>query len=119
MARELDALIRLYCKPQTIVSDNGTELTSRAMLEWRIERGVPWHYIAPGKPTDNAFIEAFNGRPRAECLNAHWFLSIEDARKKLEDWRRDYNEVRFHGSIGDKPPIELILREGSSGPPSR
>jgi putative transposase len=61
----------------------------------------------PGKPTDNAFIEAFNGRFRAERLNAHWFLTLTDAAEKLEDWRREYNEVRPHGTIGNKPPIAL------------
>ncbi len=69
VARELDAVMRLYGKPETIVSDNGTELTSRAMLEWQNENGVGWHYIVPGKPQQNGFIESFNGRLRDECLN--------------------------------------------------
>ena len=68
VARELDALVRLYGRPQTIVSDNGTELTSRAMLEWQARSGVDWHYIQPGKPTQNAFIESFNARLRDELL---------------------------------------------------
>jgi len=75
---------------------------------------VDWHYIAPGKPIQNAFIESFNGKLRSECLNAHWFLSLDDARRKIEDWRKDYNEVRPHSAIGNKPPISLI--NGSSAP---
>jgi putative transposase len=75
-------------------------------------------FSRPGKPTDNAFIEAFNGRFRAECLNTHWFMSLEDAREKLEDWRRDYNEVRPHGAIGNKVPIELMKSGGELSPSS-
>jgi len=74
-------------------------------------------FSRPGKPTDNAFIEAFNGRLRAECLNAHWFLSLDDAREKLEAWRRDYNEQRPHGAIGYKVPISLQNHGGVSSPP--
>jgi hypothetical protein len=70
----------------------------------------------PCKPTDNAFIEAFNGRLRAECLNTHWFLSLADAREKLECWRRDYNEVRPHGAIGNKPPAALLECIGVTSP---
>lgn len=90
VARELDAVVRLYGKPETIVSDNGTELTSRVMLEWQNARGIGWHYIAPGKPTQNAFIESFNGRLRDECLNEEVFDSLADARKRLALWRHDY-----------------------------
>ena len=72
-----------------------------------------------GKPTDNAFIEAFNGRPRAECLNAHWFLTLADAREKLDGWRRYYNEDRPHGAIGDRAPIALMIEDGVTGQPSR
>jgi putative transposase len=77
-----------------------------------------WHYIAPGKPTDNAFIEAFNGRFRAECLNAHWFLSLADAQEKLETWRKYYNEERPHSAIGQKTPISLLNHAGDTSPPS-
>ncbi len=75
-------------------------------------------FSRPGKPTDNAFIESFNGKFRAECLNAHWFMSLEDAREKMEAWRRDYNEVRPHSAIGNKPPIELLNRDDAFGSPS-
>jgi putative transposase len=75
-------------------------------------------FSRPGKPTDNAFIEAFNGRFRAECLNAHWFMSLEEARQKMEAWRRYYNEERPHGAIGQKAPITLLVRDGTPSPPS-
>ena len=104
VARELDALIRLYGKPATIVSDNGTELTSRAMLEWQNTTGVHWHYIAPGKPTQNAFIESFNGRLRDELLNEEVFTSLADARRKLARWRYDYNTVRPHSALNGQSP---------------
>ena len=104
VARELDAVIRLYGKPETIVSDNGTELTSRAILEWQNERGVGWHYIAPGKPTQNAFIESFNGRLRDECLNEEAFESLTHVRRVLSRWRYDYNNVRPHSALGGKTP---------------
>ncbi len=91
VVRELDALIRLHGKPATIVSDNGSELTSHTILEWQNESGVAWHYIAPGKPTQNAFIESFNGRLRDELLNEEVFTSLADARRKLAIWRHDYN----------------------------
>ena len=104
VARELDALIRLYGKPKTIVSDNGTELTSRAILEWQNATGVDWHYIAPGKPTQNAFIESFNGRLRDELLNEEVFVSLADARRKLARWRYDYNTVRPHSALDGQSP---------------
>ena len=90
--------------PRTIVVDNGTEFTSRAMLDWAYQRGVHLHFIAPGKPTQNAFVESFNGRLRAECLNLHWFADLDDARAKLEAWRIDYNTVRPHGPLGKMTP---------------
>jgi putative transposase len=102
--------------PCMVVSANDTELTSNAMLGWQQEYGVEGHHIAPGKPMQNGFVESFNGRFRAECLNTHWFLSLADAREKLEDWRRDYNEVRPHGAIGNKPPIALVNHAGAASP---
>ena len=80
---------------------------SRNLAFWAYRRGVTLDFSRPGKPTDNAFIEAFNGRFREECLNAHWFLSLADAQEKVENWRRYYNEERPHGAIGNKPPILL------------
>ena len=91
VARELDRLIAERGKPGMIVSDNGTELTSNAILRWADERRVGWHYIAPGKPIQNAFIESFNGRLRDELLNETLFRSLPHARAALEGWRGDYN----------------------------
>ncbi|TPG51951.1 transposase [Sphingomonas glacialis] len=79
-------------------------------------RGVVLDFLRPGTPTDNAFIERFNGKFRAECLNQHWFLSIDDAVGKCETWRRDYNEVRPHSAIGNKPPISLVNQLAANGP---
>ena len=103
--------------PESIRVDQGSEFVSRDLDLWAYRRGVRLDFSRPGKPTDNAFIEAFNGRLRAECLNTHWFLSLADAREKLEAWRRDYNEVRPHGAIGNKPPILLMNRLGDNSPP--
>ena len=94
--------------PKSIRADNGPEFVSRDLDLWAYANDVTLDFSRPGKPTDNAFIEAFNGRLRAECLNTHWFLTLEDARRKLENWRRDYNELRPHGAIGNKAPITLI-----------
>jgi putative transposase len=103
-ARELDAVISRRGKPRSIVSDNGTELTSVAILTWCQETGVEWHYIAPGKPTQNAFIESFNGRLRDELLNETLFASLAHARVALADWKDDYNDFRPHSAIGNMPP---------------
>lgn len=89
--------------PQTIRVDQGSEFVSRDLDLWAYQRGVTLDFSRPGKPTDNAFIESLNGKFRAECLNAHWFMSLDDAVRKCEDWRRDYNEVRPHSSIGNIP----------------
>ena len=99
------------------ISGQGTEFMSRDLDLWAYQRGVTLDFSRPGKPTDNAFIESFNGKFRAECLNAHWFMSLDDARRKCEAWRRDYNEERPHSAIGNKPPIELIDRSVAHGPP--
>jgi putative transposase len=104
VGRELDAIIAKRGKPQTIVSDNGTELTSMAILRWSQGTGVDWHYIAPGKPQQNAFIESFNGRLRDELLNETLFISLNHAREALAAWRDDYNTVRPHSAIGNVPP---------------
>ena len=104
--------------PKTIRVDQGSEFVSRDLDLWAYTRGVTLDFSRPGKPTDNAFIEAFNGRLRAECLNTHWFLTLDDARTKMEDWRRYYNEERPHGAIGNKSPITLQNHDGASSPPS-
>src|SRR5262249_29600539 len=103
--------------PKAIRVDQGTEFVSRDLDLWAYRLGVTLDFSRPGKPTDNAFIESFNGKFRAECLNAHWFMSLDDARQKCEAWRRDYNEERPHSAIGNKAPIELIDRSVAYGPP--
>ena len=91
-------------------SDNGTELTSHAVLAWCQDTGVEWHYIAPGKPQQNGFVESFNGRLRDECLNEHLFPSLAAARRIIEAWRTDYNTVRPHSSLGGMAPAEFTNR---------
>ena len=90
--------------PAAIRVDQGSEFVSRDLDLWAYQRGVTLDFSRPGKPTDNAFIESFNGKFRAECLNTHWFMSLDDARRKCEAWRRDYNEERPHSAIGNKNP---------------
>jgi transposase InsO family protein len=104
--------------PTTIRVDQGSEFVSRDLDLWAYTRGVTLDFSRPGTPTDNAVIGAFNGRFRAECLNAHWFMSLEDARQKMEAWRRYYDEERPHGAIGQKVPITLLARDGTASPPS-
>ena len=104
VARELDRIIALRGKPLTIVSDNGTELTSMAILKWSQDVGIEWHYIAPGKPQQNGFVESFNGRLRDECLNETLFASLSHARSVLAAWRDENNHVRPHSGIGGLTP---------------
>ena len=110
VARELDAIAERRGYPCMVVSDNGTELTSNAMLAWQQDRGVEWHYIAPGKPMQNGFVESFNGRLRDECLNGHLFRSFRHAREIIEEWRIDYNLVRPHTSLDGLTPNEFATR---------
>ena len=110
LARELTALIERRGKPGMIVSDNGTELTSRAILQWQQDQAVEWHYIAPGKPMQNGFVESLNGRFRDECLNEHLFASLPAARRIIEEWRIDYNARRPHTSLGGLTPNEFATR---------
>lgn len=95
-------------KPKRIQTDNGSEFISKEMDKWAYENQVTMDYSRPGKPTDNPFVESFNGSFRDECLNAHWFLSLEDAVTKIEAWRKDYNEYRPHSSLDDLTPAEFI-----------
>jgi len=115
VVRELDRLCFLRGRPAMVVSDNGTELTSHAVLRWVEETGIEWHYIAPGKPVQNAFMESFNGRLRDECLNEHVFRSLSQARGIVEAWRIDYNTVRPHSSLGGIPPSVFANRPSTQG----
>jgi putative transposase len=110
VARELDALVAVRGRPATIVSDNGTELTSRAILDWANRTRVEWHYIAPGKPQQNAFVESFNARFRDECLNEEVFASLAEARAVIARWRHDYNTARPHSAHGGLTPAEALKR---------
>jgi putative transposase len=112
VARELTRIIETRGAPCMVVSDNGTELTSQAILQWQEEHSVEWHYIAPGKPTQNGFIESFNGRLRDECLNEHLFSSLIEARRIIEAWRIDYNTNRPHTSLNGLTPTEFAARPG-------
>jgi putative transposase len=107
VARVLDAVGEMRGYPKTLVMDNGTELTGIAMACWARDRQVRLHFIEPGKPTQNAYIESFNGRFRDECLNENEFRSIAHARSIIEDWRTDYNESRPHTSLNNQTPVEF------------
>ena len=100
----LDRLIAEQGKPDVITLDNGTEFTSKHFDAWAYQRGTKLDFIRPGKPVENCFIESFNGRVRDECLNVHWFETLDEARRILEDWRMDYNVMRPHSSLSDQVP---------------
>ena len=102
----LDRLAATRGLPATIVVDNGPEFTSRALNAWAYDHGVTLHFIDPGKPVQNAYIESFNGRLRDECLNEHWFRDIMDARYTIEHYRLSYNTERPHSALGGRPPAE-------------
>lgn len=104
--------IKLYrgLVPKRIQTDNGSEFISKDMDKWAYDNDVTMDYSRPGKPTDNPFVESFNGSYRDECLNAHWFLSLEDAAEKIETWRTEYNHYRPHSSLHDLTPIEFIAQ---------
>jgi putative transposase len=110
VVRELEAIIARRGRPAMCVSDNGTELTGMAVLRWCQEIRIEWHYIAPGKPMQNGFIESFNGRLRDECLNEHLFANLIEARQIIEEWRIDYNTNRPHTSLNGLTPTEFAAR---------
>ena len=89
--------------------DNGPEFVGKVLDEWAYRNGVKLNFIRPGKPIENAFAESFNGRFRDECLNTNWFMSLKHARDVIEEWRRDYNDVRPHSSLKDMTPMEYAL----------
>lgn len=105
MTRELDRMIEERGRPNTIVMDNGPEMTSKAMFFWARERRIRLHFIQPGKPTQNAFVESFNGRFRDGCLNQHWFSGLDDAREIIRAWQEHYNTERPHSALGYRPPM--------------
>jgi putative transposase len=110
VVRTLNGITAQRGLPRTIKTDNGSEFISKVMDKWAYERGVKLDFSRPGKPTDNAAVESFNGRLRQECLNAHWFLSLADAQAKIGAWRQDYNESRPHSSLGWATPADFARR---------
>jgi putative transposase len=113
VAEALDRAISKHGKRNTITVDHGTEFTSRALDEWAYRRGIALDFIRPGKPVENGHIESFNGKLRDECLNAHQFLSIDDARRKIEAWRMDYNLHRPHSALRQLSPAEFLKRRSN------
>src|SRR5207237_3205980 len=133
ICRELAVIAAVRGLPKLIVMDNGPEFTGKALDAWAYQVGVKLHFIRPGKPVENAYVESFNGKLRNECLNQHWFLDLADARRIIEEWRIDFNEVRPHGSLDGMTPKEYAAshsgltsrvapseggRSASSAPPS-
>jgi putative transposase len=110
VVRVLERLVAEHGAPDVIVMDNGPEFTSRVLDAWAYENGVRLHFIQPGKPIQNCFVESFNGKFRDECLSEHWFRDIPHARRIIEAWRRDYNEVRPHSALGNLAPREFAER---------
>lgn len=103
--------------PRQIMMDNGPEFTGSALDAWAYSRDVKLHFIEPGKPSQNGYIESFNGRFRDECLNEHWFLNLIDARGIIEGWRRDYNECRPHSALDNLTPVEFADRRAAAPVP--
>lgn len=115
VVRVLEDVARQRGYPQAIRVDNGPEFISRVVDQWAFEHRVELHFIAPGKPTQNAHIESFNGKFRDECLNENWFLTLQEARGKIEAWRRDYNQARPHSALGYQTPEEFAANAAARG----
>jgi putative transposase len=115
VVRTLNRLVAQRGKPRYLFADNGSEFTGRLMDLWAYHQGTRIDFSRPGKPTDNAFVETFNGSLRDECLNVHWFESLEHAREIIEQWRLDYNESRPHMALGNAPPSQFARQAAVSG----
>jgi putative transposase len=111
VCEELEQVIEARGKPDRILSDNGTEFTSMAILKWCQEQRIRWDYIQPGKPYQNGYIESFNGKLRDECLNENIFVNLQEAKRLVETWREEYNEQRPHSSLNGKTPNEMAREE--------
>lgn len=107
LVRVLDSLCVEHGRPQGLMMDNGPELTSKVLDAWAYRNGVELRFIQPGKPVQNAYVESFNGKFRDECLNEHWFLTLDEAREVIEAWREDYNQFRPHSSLDDLTPEQF------------
>jgi len=119
VARESDRNAEIRGYPCMVISDNGTELTSNAILKWQEDRSIEWHYIAPGKPVQNGFVESFNGRLPDACLSEHLFTGLRHARRLIAAWRDDYNHHRPHTSLDGLTPREYFEDNPRSGSPSQ
>lgn len=119
VCRILDRLFTTRSLPDALILDNGPEFAGTALDVWAAQHGVYLHFIQPGKPVQNAFIESFNGKFRDECLNEHWFLTLQEAQLVIEAWRREYNEERTHSSIGDVTPMEFINHHHNQPQPAQ
>ncbi|MBL8863645.1 MAG: transposase family protein, partial [Planctomycetes bacterium] len=117
--RVLERAIELRGKPEVIVTDNGPEFTCIALDAWARSRGIHLHWIEPGKPVQNAYVESFKGRFRDACLNQHHFLGLDDARALIEDWRQDYNRIRPHTSLDGQTPEDFLLALAGRMRPAR
>jgi putative transposase len=115
VTRVLSQVLAERARPASLRLDNGPEFTSRHFLAWGMERGIALDYIEPGKPVQNAKVESFHGRLRQECLNASWFVNLWDAREKISAWRREYNQVRPHSSLGYRTPEEFAREVATHG----
>lgn len=116
--RVLEQLRQSGRRPEWIVIDNGPEFTGKALDQWAYEHSVRLEFITPGKPIENAYVESFNGKFRDECLNEQWFVSLADARERIEAWRRDYNVVRPHSALEYQAPEEFARRDAALQSPS-
>ena len=112
VVKTLESISKRRGTPRSIRVDNGPEFVSKSVDYWAYFNKVKLDFSRPGKPTDNAFIESFNGKFRTECLNQHWFMSLEDAQQQFDQWRTDYNEVRPHSSLGHRTPSEFAASSG-------
>ena len=112
----LQRLVETRARPAVLITDNGPEFVGRALDAWAYAQGIRLHFIEPGKPNQNAYVESFNGRFRDECLNEHWFLSLAHTRQIVEAWRLDYNAVRPHSSLGNVSPTEFEQRTRDRAP---
>lgn len=110
VVRVCNRLVSERSAPKRVFVDNGSEFSGRLLDLWAYHHGVQIDFSRPGKPTDNCFVETFNGSLRDECLNVHWFESLDDAKRQIEDWRRDYNETRPHQALGEQTPVEFAMR---------
>ena len=119
ISRILDEVASVHPLPEMVVTDNGPEFTSKALDQWAYQRKVKLHFIRPGKPVENAYVESFNGKFRDECLNSNWFASLLHAQALIEIWRADYNEVRPHSSLDGQSPQEYEAKFNQRGLPLR